>query len=220
MKLRIYLITSFAFLFVVNAMALPQQRMYRDVKLPTQKVLEYQIVTTPVVAATARILSGQATSASVITTVTSFLAQPDVPRNLTITPGGTTADVPAGDVVVTGTNVWGQTITENFTFLANASTVTTGNKAFKTVTSIVFPIQDGASATYSVGIGSKLGLVHCTKNAGGLAWSIFDGAFETTRGTMGSDSSHVESNTFTPNGTMNGAKTVEVVYIQNYGCNP
>src|SRR5262245_13016458 len=92
-------------------------------------------------ASTTLLKTGVATSSSATTSVTTFDAQPDYARNLVITPGGTTGDVPAGDVVVTGTNIRGEIITESFTFAANASTATTGSKAFKTVTSVVFPIQ-------------------------------------------------------------------------------
>jgi hypothetical protein len=102
------------------------------------------------------ILDGQATSASVVTTVTEFLAQPDVPSVITVLPGGTTADVPAGDVTITGTDIGDNVISEAVTFAANASAAQESTYAFKTVTSIAFPVQDGASATYDVGWGKRL----------------------------------------------------------------
>lgn len=104
------------------------------------------------------LLAAQATSAVVTTTVTVFLNPIDVPRTIDITPGGTTADVPAGDIIVTGTNYLDEVITEAFTLTANQATLEAGLKAFKTITSVVIPIQDGAGATYDVGWGNTLGL--------------------------------------------------------------
>src|SRR6266496_4292861 len=134
-------------------------------------------------ASSTALTTGQATSATVTTTVTTFTAQPDFPRNIVITPGGTTADVPAGDVVVTGTNIRDEVITESFTFAANATAATTGAKAFKTVTSILYPIQDGAAATYDVGTGVKLGLRR-KMNADNYINGSVDGTFEATRATV------------------------------------
>lgn len=150
--------------------------------------------------------SGLATSNSVTTTVTTFTAQPDFPRNLVITPGGTTASVPAGNVVVTGTNIRGDVITENFTFTSAQSSATTGSKAFKTVTSVVFPIQGGSGATYSIGTGVKLGLDRKLAEAS-VVDAYADGVREATAATVAFSSSAVESNTVStstaPNGTRN-----------------
>lgn len=149
--------------------------------------------------------AAQATSASVETTVTSFLnsGTPDHPRNITITPGGTTADVPAGDVVVTGTDVNGDTITENITFAANASTVTVGSKAFATITSVVFPIQDGAAATYDIGIGDKLGLGRCFPDNPVAVETRLGGTKEGTAPTIATDVDDIESNTIDLNSALN-----------------
>lgn len=90
--------------------------------------------------------------------VTTGFTNPDVPRSLSITPGGTTADVKACTIMVYGTDYAGNEISEGFAFLENASTATAGVKAFKTVTRMVIPAQDGAAATFAVGRGNKLGL--------------------------------------------------------------
>jgi hypothetical protein len=158
--------------------------------------------------------TAQATSDSVTTTVTSFAAQPDVARNIVITPGGTTTDVPAGDVVVTGTNIRGDVITENFTFAANASSATTGSKAFKTVTSVVFPIQDGAAATYDIGTGVKLGLSR-KMNADNYINGNVDGTYEATRATVAFSTSAVESNTVTFNTAPNASRDHKANYISH-----
>ena len=146
----------------------------------------HDIWETPVVLDVDRILDAQATSATVITTVLAagLLAQPDTPRNITCTPGGTTTDVAAGDVVINGTNVLDEVISEGLTFAANASTVTVGKKAFKTITSVVFPIQDGAAATFDVGVGDELGLSRVVPDAPPLAMAALDDVVEGTDPTI------------------------------------
>lgn len=156
--------------------------------------------------------SGQATSNSATTTVTTFSAQPDFPRNLVITPGGTTTSVPAGDITVTGTNIRGAVITEAFTLTADQSAAQTGNKAFKTVTSVVFPVQDGTGATYSIGTGVKLGLDRKLAEASVID-AFIDGTRETTAATVAFSASAVESNTVTTNTAPNGSRDIVVYTI-------
>lgn len=160
------------------------------------------------------ILNDQATSDSVTTTVTTFLAQPDFARNIVITPGGTTADVPAGDITVTGTNIRGETITETFTLTANQSSASTGSKAFKTVTSVVFPVQDGAAATYDVGTGVKLGLDRKMPAAAVLD-AYADGVRETTAATVAYSTSAVEGNTVSTNTAPDGSVDFIFAFITN-----
>ncbi len=200
------------------------QRIFQDVKLPTQKVLEHQTITNAGTTTTANILSASAgpTSAAVAV-VSSFLVQPDVPRNLVITPGGTTADVGTCTLTVTGTNYFGRTITEAFAFAANASSATTGAKAFKTITSASFAAACEDSpfgATWSIGWGEVIGLKRCMTNAGHWVQSTVDGAFESTRATIVADADEVEKNTANFNGTLNGAADFEAFFVQNFGCLP
>lgn len=204
--------------------ASPVARQFRDLKLPTQVLLEHQTVTTPIVATTNYILTTNAgpTSAAAAS-VTSFTHQPDVPRNITITPTGTTGDVESCVITVSGTNIFDASISETFTFAADASTVQTGNKAFKTVSSVAWPAScesGGFAATWIIGVGSKLGVKRCAGAAGDLVFSKFNGAYETTRGTFAVSATAIESNTFIPNGTMDGAKDVELYFIQNFRCFP
>lgn len=199
---------------------------YQDIKLPTQKIIEHQNIDIPMLASTGRLkVENDGPSSAAAASITSFIAQPDVPRNLTITPAGTTTDIESCVITVTGTDFHGDSLSETFTFAANATDAVTGNKAFKTVSSVAFPAncESGAfAATWSVGIGSKLGLKRCLANAGDVVFSTFDGAYETTRGTVAANASVVASNTFIPNGTMNGAKDVDVYFFQNYAasCQP
>lgn len=101
------------------------------------------------------LLADQATSASATTEVlkSAFLnAMDPMIGRLVITPGGTTADVAAGDVEVVGTDLEGVAQTESFTFTENQATAENGALTFGDVTSITFHQQDGAAATFDVGL--------------------------------------------------------------------
>ena len=197
---------------------------FRDIKPASQVMLERQAFGAPVVADDNRIKTTYAgsTSAAAVT-LTSFTAQPDVPRNLTITPGGTAADVEACDIVVNGTNFFGRTMTETFSIPNDMSTAVTGNKAFKTVTSIVWPANcEGGSfgGTWIVGVGDKLGIKRCMANAGDWAWSESSGTFSGTRATIAVSATAVESNTADFNETMDGSAQMIGFFVQNFACLP
>lgn len=104
------------------------------------------------------ILADQSTSSSSTTAVTTFLSQPDVPRVILFTPGGTTGDIAAGNITVVGTDMKGASLTENVAITENqtATSVTTGH--FRTITSITFPQMDGDGATFDVGTSQVVGL--------------------------------------------------------------
>lgn len=159
-----------------------------------------------------RLKTAQATSDSVTTTVTSFSAQPDFARQISVDPGGTTASVPAGDVTITGTNIRGEVISDVVTFLANATAAGYTTKAFKTVTSVVFPIQDGAGATYDIGINDALGLDRCM-TANEVLRATMDGTIEATLPTVTYHATDVSKNTVTPNTALDAGKDLRVVYI-------
>lgn len=218
---KIFLLALTTLAFTTNSFAVPQ-RMNRDIKLPSQAMLEHQTIVTPIVATTNYVLTTNAgpTSAAAVT-VSSFTHQPDVPRNITITPTGTTGDVESCAILVSGTNISGASISETFTFAANDSTAQTGNKAFKTVSSVQWPAncESGSfAATWIIGVGSKLGAKNCANDAGDYVFSKFDGAYESTRGTFAANATAIESNTFIPNGTPNAAKNVDLYFIQNFRC--
>lgn len=175
-------------------------------------VIRRQPFTNALAAVATRLKTGQATSNSVITTVTSFAAQPDFARKIIVTPGGTTNDVPAGDVVITGTNIRGDVITDTLTFAANATGAQTTVKAFKTVTSVVFPIQDGAAATYDIGITDALGLDRCMSEAAVLD-AYIDGVRETTAATVTFHATDISKNTVDPNTALDASKDLTVAYI-------
>lgn len=214
------LLILFVFTFSTFSFAIPIKRQFRDMKLVTQQLVEKQSFTNPEAAGTADVLSAHAgNTAADAVTVTTFVAQPDLSRNLSITPAGTTADVASCTVVVNGTDFHGQTISEDFVFAENASTATTGSKAFKTVSSIVFPANCEDSpygATWSAGYGEKLGLKRCLDAAGHIVMSTIDGAKESTEPTMAADASNIEGNTADFNGTMDGTSDFELFFYQNF----
>ena len=218
---NLFLILSLTF-STASFAAIDVQR--RDLKLASQVLLEKQVITTPIVATANAVLTTNAgpTSAAALV-ISSFTAQPDVARNITITPTGTTTDVESCVVTVAGTNILGGSISDTITFAANASTVGATTKAFKTVSSVSFPADcesGGFAATWTIGVGDVLGLKRCMDKAGHVAFAVFDGAYETTRPTCLADADEVEKNTCDINGTLNGAKDVELYFIQNFRCLP
>lgn len=187
-----------------------------------QTMPELQIITTPVLASTNAVLTATGnTSTSATKTVTTGITNPDVPRNITVTTGGSTGDCAAGNVVITGKDFFGHTLTENLAITNAQSGTTTGNKAFKSVSSIVLPAEQiSALCTFAVGYGSKLGLNRCMDQAGYVIFASLDGVYETTRPTVAASASTLASNTVTLNGTLNGSKDVGVLFLQNYRCLP
>jgi hypothetical protein len=147
-------------------------------------------------------------------TVSSMDAQPDVPRTITATAGGTAGDIKAIQVTINGTNVAGNDITEDLpAFTVNTAGTVEGSKVFASVTSVVIPAHDGTGATTSIGTGSKLGL--CTLNARNPVvpgMTSLNGTREGTEPTVAVSSSAVESNTVTLDSTLDG-NVVEFVYI-------
>ncbi len=111
-------------------------------------------------ASTTAVLAATNGSSSSTTTVTSGITNPDVPRLLSVTVGGTAGHVLDGDVVVTGTNIEGKTITDRFTLTAGGTGTINGTKVFKTVSSVFIPEMLGGSATFAVGTLNSIGVNH------------------------------------------------------------
>jgi len=90
--------------------------------------------------------------------VCGIAAQPDVPRNITITITDGDASISAFQIDVVGVNAKGQAATEQFLFAGGL--VQTGNVAWATITSITVTsiTGDNAGDILDVGIGIKLGL--------------------------------------------------------------
>lgn len=136
--------------------------------------------------------------------VTTGITNPDTARNVTATAGGTAAAVGAIQVIVAGTNAAGEAITETLpAFTLSTPGTVTGNKAFKTVTSITIPAHTGTGATTAVGTGAKLGLPRkLQRNL--VAAAFLNNAREGTAPTVATSASALESNTVTLNSTLDG----------------
>lgn len=147
-------------------------------------------------------------------TVTTSITQPDVARNVTATAGGTSTDIKAIQVVVTGTNEAGDTITETLpAFTVDTAGTVTGSKAFKTITSITIPAHDGTGATTAIGYGSKLGIGDKLAVNSVIA-AFLNGTKESTAPTVAVSSSALESNTAQLNSSLNG-NDVKLHYYQS-----
>ncbi len=196
----------------------PWNRFAQDGKFPTQAVLEHVNIHNPALGSGVAVLTSGAASSVAPTTFTSFLAQPDFPRNIVITPGASFGQNVVG--VVNGTDIFGHAISENFTFTSGQAGATTGSKAFRTVTNIAMPLAASTGALVSVALGTKLGLHRCADDAGKYVFSEYGGVFEVTRGTMAINASNIESNTFVSNSALDGAHDVDVYFVENFRCYP
>ena len=109
-------------------------------------------------AATAGAVLGSTTgSASAVQTITTGITNPDVPRVLAVTTGGSGAS--AGNILITGVNVEGKPITDTIAINTGGGQ-NVGSLVFKRVTSVTIPVALGASGTITVDTTNKLGLNH------------------------------------------------------------
>ena len=107
------------------------------------------------------IIDGGACSADTAVTLLPDEGHEKLPccRNVTCTPGGTSANIAAVKVTVYGTDINGDPQVEELpAFTADATTAVTGSKAFKTIEKIVVPEMDGAGVTVDLGFGNLYGL--------------------------------------------------------------
>lgn len=226
-KIYLYFVTLLiGIFFCTSVFALPLQRLFQDIKLPTQAVLETQTFTNLAAASTTALGTGIAGPTDALeTVVTTGFTQPDQPRNLTITPGGTTADGAGCTVTIAGTNFFGDAITEDFVIADNQTkyTSTTGSKAFKSITSITYPAnceEGGFGATWTIGYGDKIGLKRCMDYAGDFAWSLTAGSYDTTRATVTADADEIEKNVVDFYTATDGTTDFKTYYVQNFRCFP
>lgn len=106
--------------------------------------------------AAAAVLGSTAGSTSQQVITTGF-TQPDVPRVLAVTTGGSGAS--AGNILITGVNIEGKTITDSVAINTGGGQ-NVGLLVFKRVTSVTIPAALGASGTITVDTTNKLGLNH------------------------------------------------------------
>ena len=136
-------------------------------------------------------------------TITTGITNPPYPRNITITIGGTTGDVKAGNIVVYGTNIAGKAISETFTLTDNDTEVDAGVKAFKTVDKITIAAHDGTNATFTFGFGELMGLPFMLKGKP-LVFVLDDGVLATTP-VITADDNELEKNVIDMDGSLNGS---------------
>lgn len=137
--------------------------------------------------------------------VTTAITNPAYPRNVTATAGGTAGDIKAIQVIVAGTNMNGDAITETLpAFTVDTAGTVTGTKVFKTITSITIPAHDNTGATTAIGWGNKLGLpFKLAHNTVFLAY--LNNTKEGTLPTVTTSTSVLESNGMTLNSSLNGS---------------
>lgn len=136
---------------------------------------------------------------------TTGITNPAVPRCITATAGGTAGDIKAVQVIIVGTNILDEVITETLpVFTVDTAGTVTGNKAFKTVTSITIPAHDGTGATTSVGFGDKYGLPYERAHIAAIA-AFLGNTLEATAPTITAHATNIENNTFDLNSASNGS---------------
>lgn len=147
--------------------------------------------------------------------VTTAITNPVVPRNITVTAGGTAGDIKAIKVTVEGTNSDGDAISEEIgPFTENTAGTKEGAKAFKTVTKISIPKHDGEGATTAVGFGEKVGLgVKLARNS--VVAAFLANTREATAPTVTTSTTAVESNTIDLSSTLDAEKAVIVDYYRS-----
>lgn len=133
-----------------------------------------------------------------VQTITTNITNPDHARNLSVK--GNAGGV-QGNVVITGTNIADEVITE--TIILNDDSNVLGNKAFKTITSIQLPVEFNVGTdTVSVGWGDKIGLPYkLVQNT--VLHAHLNNVRESSY-TVVTNASALESNTIDLNSALNG----------------
>lgn len=138
--------------------------------------------------------------------VTAGITQPDFPRILTVK--GNASGI-AGDVVIHGTNFADAEISD--TIALNGATEVVGAKAFKTVTSIDYPVETNAGTdTVSIGRADKYGFPQAIPNTSLVLAKTFDGSADA--GTV-TAADTVEESVYDPAGTVDGTKVLKLVFL-------
>lgn len=111
-------------------------------------------------------------------TITELDGQPPCARILTVKSTGTAGDIAAKAIVIYGTDINDQPISESITPTADTAINAVTTRAFKTVSKIVIGKMDGAGANIKVGWGDKYGLPFVSDGEI-LMYSIENGAVAT-----------------------------------------
>jgi hypothetical protein len=143
---------------------------------------------------------------TIIPDETVLFHQPPCARTITATAAGTQNDTGAVAVVVTGTNINDEVITETLpAFVENQSATKTGTKAFKTITSVFLPSHDGTGATVSLGYSDALGVPFMFSKKPYLRATL-NGVIEANPPVTTIDADEIEKNTVDLNSSLNGTE--------------
>ena len=143
-------------------------------------------------------------------------AQPEVPRNITVTAtAGATADT-LGTITITGTNYNDEVISEVITPVAGSAVA--GTKAFKSVTTVVgagwaIDAVEGTNDTIKVGTGNELGLPLVLDSATEIMLGILGTTITATNPTVSNPASLEGTTIDMSAGTYNGTKEVLVFVV-------
>lgn len=182
-------------------------KVYTDVKglaVAKKTIAELKYIAAQAIASSAAgVHASIATNASTLTTVTTAITAPPCARNITATVGGTDANIKATQVIITGTNINDEVITESLpAFTVDTAGIVSGAKAFKTVTKIEIPAQDGAGVTVTIGFGDLLGVPYILERKSSLK-AFFNNTVEAVATeTFGAT---LELNTFSMTSALNGS---------------
>ena len=158
-----------------------------------------------VVANTTGVLAAVTSTASP-SVITSGFTQPAYPRVITATAGGTAADIKAIQVIVEGTNMDNEVITETLpAFTVDTAGTVTGTNAFRTIAKVTIPAHDGTGATTAIGFGNALGIPYKLPHNTVIA-AYRNDVREGTLPTVTTSATALDANTFTLNSALNGSK--------------
>lgn len=166
---------------------------------------------------TTAVLAATSASSSAALAVVDNITNPDVPRALSVTIGGTAASVNTCQVVVTGTNIEGKVITESFVVTIATTGTINGTKAFKTVSSVAIPKQAGSGVTVAVGTRNILGINHrlFNQNTTVKVYSgstVYGALTLQAQPTVVASEAELERNTVSPAITPNGSTFLIICY--------
>ena len=136
--------------------------------------------------------------------ISSGLTNPVLARNVSATAGGVAGDIKAIQVIVEGTNMLDEVITETLpAFTVDTAGTVVGNKAFKTITKVTIPAHDGNGATTAIGFGSKLGIPYKLENNTVIA-AYLNNVKEAVAPTVTVSTTHIDGNTILLNSALDG----------------
>lgn len=155
----------------------------------------------------AETIKASVTLSTATQTITSLTAQPDIPRRILLTKNHNDT---AGNVVITGKNIANDVITETIA-LPTDSTTKVSTKAFKSITSIVYPIRTNPGDWIKIGTDECIGLPDLF-TVDSIVRVLFDGS--SVNWALTADSNEVEKNLLLPTGTtFNSAKVLHVWWV-------